>query len=223
MCQFSDRTSLADYAERSRRLVPGLVDMQRMAAVLVAEHAPDDARVLVVGAGGGLELKAFAEFNPTWRLDGVDPSTEMLELARATLGASTTSINLYHGTIDIAPDGPYDAATCLLTLHFIAAAERLRTLQGIRRRLKPGSPFVAMHLSFGQSRSERDLWLSRYAAYATSSGVDPDKARLGAATIGELLNVLAPEEDEALMTEAGFGNINVFYAGLAFRGWVAQA
>lgn len=80
-----------------------------------------------------------------------------------------------------------------------------------------------MHLSFGQTSAERSLWLSRYAAFAISSGVDPEKARAAAATIGEQLPVLTPEQDEELMREAGFADINVFYVGLAFRGWVAHA
>jgi tRNA (cmo5U34)-methyltransferase len=83
MTQFSDPQAIADYAERTRGLVPGLVDLHRMSALLLSERAPLDGRVLVVGAGGGLELKAFAESQPDWRLEGVDPSAEMLDLARA--------------------------------------------------------------------------------------------------------------------------------------------
>lgn len=47
------------YAERTARLVPGLSDLHRMVALLLAERVPEDGRVLVLGAGGGLELKAF--------------------------------------------------------------------------------------------------------------------------------------------------------------------
>ena len=50
-----------DYAERVARHVPGLRDLHRMIGVLMAEQAPDDGRLLVLGAGGGLELKALAE------------------------------------------------------------------------------------------------------------------------------------------------------------------
>ncbi|MCZ9687220.1 class I SAM-dependent methyltransferase [Pseudomonas aeruginosa] len=53
-----------------------------MAGVLLAERAPADADILVLGAGGGPELKAFTEMQPGWRIYGVDPSAEMLDLAR---------------------------------------------------------------------------------------------------------------------------------------------
>ena len=39
-----------------------------------------------------------------------------------------------------------------------------RTVQEVRRRLKPGAPFVAAHFSFLQGEDQRELWLSRYAA-----------------------------------------------------------
>ena len=51
-------------AERAARQLPfptGWADMVRMAELLLAERVPPDGRVLVVGAGGGLELKRFAE------------------------------------------------------------------------------------------------------------------------------------------------------------------
>ncbi|MFN7134211.1 MAG: methyltransferase, partial [Myxococcales bacterium] len=78
---FSDPHAVARYAEGPPRLVPGFADLQRMTRLLLAERAPPDARVLILGAGGGLELKAFAEAHPAWTFDGIDPSAEMLTLA----------------------------------------------------------------------------------------------------------------------------------------------
>ena len=43
----------------------------------------------------------------------------MLKLAERTLGPLGARVQLQHGYIDDAPDGPFDAATCLLTLHFL--------------------------------------------------------------------------------------------------------
>ncbi|HNW03491.1 MAG TPA: methyltransferase domain-containing protein [Burkholderiaceae bacterium] len=223
MSSFSDPKAIADYAENATRRVPGLNDVHRMAALLLAERTPLHGRVLVVGAGGGMELKFFAESFPDWHFDGVDPSAEMLSLAKTALGKLTSRVQLHHGYIEAAPKGPFDAASCLLTLHFTTEAERYRTLCEIHARLKPGGVFVAMHYSISQNPAERELWLSRCAAFAISSGVDPEQARTAAAAIGKQLPILAPVQDEELMRKAGFSDINVFYTGLAFRGWVAYA
>ena len=220
---FNDPSAPASYADRTRRLVPGWADLQRMTALLVAERAPAHACVLVVGAGGGVELKALAEANAQWRFVGVDPSEPMLEMAKAALGNEAARVDFHCGYMPGAPAGPFDAATCLLTMHFVPVAERLPTLREIRRRLAPGAPFVMAHMSFPQAGDERATWLARYAAFAVSSGVDPVAARRAATTIGTSLPLLGPEDEEALLEEAGFTGTRLFYAGLAFRGWVASA
>jgi tRNA (cmo5U34)-methyltransferase len=224
---FSDPDAVARYAEGPVRLVPGFHDLQRMAALLLAERCGPDARVLVLGAGGGLELKAFAEWHPGWSFVGVDPSAEMLELAARTLGLPdgplSDRVALHEGYIDSAPEGPFDGATCLLTLHFVPEDERLRTLVALRGRLKPGAPLVVAHHSISQAGDGKRVWLDRYAAYAAASGVAPDKARNAADAIAARLPVLSPERDEALLEEAGFTGVSLFYAGFTFRGWVGYA
>ncbi|MFM9851078.1 MAG: class I SAM-dependent methyltransferase [Hyphomicrobiaceae bacterium] len=223
MDAFSDPQAVARYAEGPPRLVPGFADLQRMVTLLLAERAPDDARVLVLGAGGGLEIKAFAEARPGWRFDGVDPSAEMLKLAQLTIGAFAARARLHHGLIDSAPEGPFDAATCILTLHFIEREERRRTLDEVWRRLKPGAPFAVAHFSFPQGPGDRGLWLARYAAFAVASGVEPSQMENARSAIAARLSILAPEDDEQLLRDAGFSEVSLFYAGFAFRGWVAYA
>ncbi len=99
----------------------------------------------------------------------------MMNLARVTLGSLVSRTRLHHGLIS-APEGPFDAATRILTLHFVEREERQRTLREVRRRLKPGAPFAVAHFSFPQGAGNCDLWLARYAAFAVASGVEPPQA-----------------------------------------------
>jgi tRNA (cmo5U34)-methyltransferase len=220
---FSDAEAVARYADVPRRYVPGLADLHRMTGILLAEQTPPDARVLVLGAGGGLELKALAEAYPRWSFVGVDPSEQMLRLALQTLGPLAGRVELVQGYIEDAPPGPFDAATCLLTLHFLDAAARLRTAGDIHRRLKPGAPFVAAHSSFPQAEEERGHWLSRYAAFAVSSGADPDQAERARAAVGASPTMLAPAHDETILRAAGFADVSLFFAAFTWRGWIAHA
>jgi tRNA (cmo5U34)-methyltransferase len=220
---FSDPQAVARYAEGPPRLVPGYVGMQRMATLLLAERVGPGGRVLVVGAGGGLELKMFAEAQGTWTFHGVDPSAAMLQLAERALQPFASRVTLTEGMIDDAPLGPFDGATCLLTMHFLPLEERRRTAVEVRRRLKRGSPFVVAHFSIPDGEGERDLWLSRYASFAVASGMQPEKAETARAGIGQKLPILTPAQDEAVLREAGFSNVSLFYAGFTFRGWVCHA
>lgn len=191
-----------------------------MISMLLAEHVPAHGRVLVLGAGGGLELKALADDHAGWTFDGVDPSADMLKTAAEVVATHASRVRLHCGTIDIAPDGPFDGATCILTFHFIPSDQRLETLRQIRRRLVTGAPFAVAHISFPQAEPERSMWISRHVAFGSTDATNVESARHAIAT---RLSILSPGEDEAMLREAGFSGVSLFYAGLSFRGWIAYA
>lgn len=172
---FTDPSLVSNYVETAPRKVPGFADLHLMALLLISERAAESARILVLGAGGGLELRAFAEARPRWSFVGVDPSQQMLDLATATLGPLTDRITLLAGHIDLAPRGLFDGATCLLTLHFLTRSERLHTLMALRARLKPGAPLVIAHHTCPDEGKAR-LWMTRSAAFAAGPHADVEKA-----------------------------------------------
>jgi tRNA (cmo5U34)-methyltransferase len=218
---FAHAAATGSYREDAPRKVPGLADLHRMVMLLLAEQASGAAHVLVVGAGGGMETRAMAEAQPTWRFTGVDPSPAMLNLARQTVMPCSDRVDLLEGTIDQAPAGPFDGATCLLTLHHIGRKERLRTLRQIHRRLKPRVSIVVMGHSAPGPDPER--WMMRSVAFGDRAGVDWAKAKSTAKVMAERLPLLTPTEEEGLLREAGFLDVALFYAAFSFRGWVGIA
>ena len=219
---FTDRAAISTYAEDTPRRVPGYADLHRMTMLLLAERAPPVADILVYGAGGGLEIKALAEAQPGWRFVGIDPSAEMLDLARDSLRPLRNAITLIQGYIADAPQGPFDGATCLLTLHFLHREERLEVLHDIRRRLKPGAAFVIAHHGCPDGSDPR-RWLARSIAFADRPAPDLAKASASAEMLMSRLPILSSDGEEALLRQAGFREITLFYAAFSFRGWVATA
>ena len=211
----------ADYIEGARRNVPGLDGLHRMAGLLLAERVPADGRVLVVGAGGGLELKALAEQQPGWTFDGVDPSSDMLALARETCSSSADRIRLHHGDIAVAPDALFDGAICLLVFHHISPEDRRHTLHGVRQRLRDGSPFVLAHVSFPLSEPDHSIWLERHVEYGATADMDADKRQAAQTVMRTKTFIRSPQEENEYLREAGFTDITQFYQALSFRGWVA--
>lgn len=220
---FDDEAHAAKYADGPARFMPGFADLHRMAAVLMRERVPDNAHILVHGAGGGLELEAFAETNPDWTFVGVDPARAMLDQAEARMGPHKDRADFHHGFIDDAPDGPFDAATSLLTLHFLDANERRQTASEIVQRLKPGAPCIVAHCSFPQAHPMRETWLDRYEAFAVASGVEPEMAKAARAAVGDSISLLDPETDARLLTEAGLKDVVSFYSAFTWHGWVGYA
>jgi tRNA (cmo5U34)-methyltransferase len=218
---FTNPDAVEYYARDVPLRVPGLHDLHRMTMLLLAEQAPDTANILIVGAGGGMETKALADAQPGWRFTGVDPSQAMLELARQMVTPVAERVDFLEGTVDRAPDGPFDGATCLLTLHHIARTERLHTLRQIHRRLRPRARLVIAGHSAPEPDPER--WMTRTAAFALRDRLDWANAAAAARTITQRLPLLTPSEEEDTLREAGFVEITLFYAAFSFRGWVATA
>lgn len=98
--------------------------------------------------------------------------------------------------------------------------QRLDTLREIHRRLTPGAPFVVAHISFPQTEPERSMWIARHVAFG---GTDPARAEDARHAIATKLSILSPQEEEAMLREAGFFGVSLFYAGLSFKGWVGYA
>jgi len=215
--------SVSSYSEGAQRQVPGYTDLHRMVSLLLAENAPEDARVLVLGAGGGQEIKALADAHSHWTFCGIDPSADMLDLAKNTTAEHAKRIELHQGFIGDAPDGPFDAATSILTFHFIPLADRQETLTQIRQRMKIGAPFILVHLSFPQTEPERSKWIARHVAYGQPDGADPALVQNAQNAIRERLTILSPEDEVKMLGEAGFSDASLFYAGLSIKGWIAYA
>jgi tRNA (cmo5U34)-methyltransferase len=127
---------------------------------------------------------------------------------------------LVNGYVEDAPAGPFDGATCLLTLHFLDTQERLRTLVALRERLKPGAPLIVAHHTKVEGKGA-EHWMTRSVAFASGPQADFTEAATSAATMVGHLPLLSVREEEALLKEAGFIEIGLFYAGFSFRGWIA--
>ena len=150
---FDDKDFVDRYVAQGPSLfVPGFEALHRMTGLLLAEFVPEDGAIFIVGAGGGHELMRLSAAQKSWRFCAVDPSV-----------------------IENAPDGPFDAATCLLTLHLVADdGGKLATLRSIRARLKPEAPFVLVDLCMDRAAADFEQALGRYARFAEESGAEAE-------------------------------------------------
>ncbi len=219
---WKDPAAATSYIDNARRSVPFLPSVHNMVEQILAETVPVDGRVLVVGAGGGLELTYLADRHDGWTFEGVDPSPAMLALAVETMGPHADRAQLTEGYVADAPEGPFDGAACLLTLHFMPSEERLTALREIRRRLRPGAPLLTFHHSIPGGAATR-VWLERFARSAAAPAATDEDIAKTVDALESRLPFLSPDADEALLREAGFRDVGLFFAALTFRGWVAYA
>lgn len=217
---FEDPQRASVYAEGPPRFTPGFFDIHRMVGILIRERVASDASILVHGCGGGLELESLARENQNWTFLGVDPAKPMLDQAENRLAPFLDRMELHHGYIETAPSRLHDAATSLLTLHFLNEQERLETILQLMQRLKTGAPLVVVHTSFSQDESDREIWLARYEAFAVASGVDPEIVRGARQAVAVSPTMFEPKKDMQILSDAGLLNVTSFYSAFTWRGWV---
>ncbi|MED1917363.1 methyltransferase domain-containing protein [Bacillus thuringiensis] len=193
-----------------------------------AQLGEKEASLLVVGAGGGNEFSAWGPSNPKWTFTGVDPSAEMLAMAKnktVQLGLESR-VQLIQGTIEDVPhsDSKHDAASCILVLHFINdVPEKLKLLRAIKEHLKPGAPFVLVSaygdLDDAELRNRLNIWKS----FFLDVGYESSKVEEMGNTIMTKASFLSEPKIEQLLREAGFTNIGRFHSTGLFGGWICHA
>jgi tRNA (cmo5U34)-methyltransferase len=223
---FDDPDFVRRYVAGPGQFVPGYEAMQRMALQLLRERAPRDAEILVLGAGGGLEIEAFARRQTAWRFTAVDPAGEMIAEGQRRVEAIDASarVRWIEGYVFDAPPGPFDGASCLLTLHFVPDdGAKVETLKALRARLRPGAPFVLVDLCMDLRARGATRQLRRYRDFALGSGADRADVDATCTRLVNVLKLVSPRRDRELLQEAGFRKPKLFYAALAWRGWVSRA
>ena len=221
-----DRTLSANYQQGPRWFIPGYAASHAMAAVLLRDRVGDRARILVVGAGGGVELSLFASESAGWSFVGVDPSREMLEQARLRVEAvgASSRVSLVQGYAEDAPRERFDAATAFLCLNFIPDdGRRLETLREIRSRLVPAGTFLMINGCTDMKGPRFEEHARLYAAFARRNGAPAEVIEGAVRMQRESLFSVLPEREVELLAQAGFTDVRLFYCGLWVYGWWACA
>lgn len=69
---------IEEYDKSIRQYCGAYEEMFKLSHCCLRARLPEHAKVLVVGAGTGMEISEFAPLNPGWSFCGVDPSADML-------------------------------------------------------------------------------------------------------------------------------------------------
>ncbi|MFS0577494.1 methyltransferase [Sporosarcina sp. 179-K 3D1 HS] len=222
-----DKEMADEYDKGIRRTLPSYDAMLRLVQAFLRSHCSPQARLLLVGAGGGNELTALGPSNPGWTFTAVDPAASMLKLARmkAEDAQMADRVGFVEGTVDDVDSGQtFDAATCLLVLHFIREdADKLHLLKKIRQHLPKGAPFVLAAMYGDPDASAFDELFALWKAYWL------DSTKLTQEEVDEMektvrsLSFLPEDKIVSLLEEAGFQNIAKFFSTNMFGGWICKA
>ncbi|WP_341527562.1 class I SAM-dependent methyltransferase [Nostoc sp. UHCC 0302] len=214
-----------EYDNMAQIALPGYEAMHTMALSFLRSHLPKEANLLIVGAGTGMELVKFGQRNLAWQMLGVDPSSNMLAIARDKIQQHNLSqrIQLFHGFTQDLPSTPlYDAATCILVMHFLPDdGSKLALLQSIAQRLKSSAAFILVDVFGEKGTREFEQMAAIIKIFWQEMGMTPEKSVESLETIHKGIHPLPESRVLELLQQAGFGNIIRFYTGLWVGGWIA--
>lgn len=183
---------------------------------IVGEEEP----ILVVGCGTGNELLELSQAYPTWKLEGIDPSPEMVAQARKKLN-DHTNVRLINGYVNDLPTPPqYRAATMLLVLHFVPDnGAKLALLRDLAERMLPGAPLILMDI-FGSS-VELISNLSTLLAMMPPTS-NPAKVTNRLKTLPDRIEYISEHRLTSLLLEAGFRLPQRFFQAAIYGGWITR-
>ncbi len=214
----------ADYEALAHRVIPGYATLFPMVAALLDPELPPEARVLVIGAGTGIEMVTLGSARPDLRLHGIDPSRQMLEIARQRLDEQelTDRTILQLGYAADAPAHPlFDAATLINVLHFVPDDGSKAALLGeIGNRLKPGGIFVLFDLHGDPADANHRRSMAAWERYWALRGMRSDDTDAFRARIASGIHFAPAERLVALARAAGFGESMQFFRSLLYGGWI---
>ncbi|MGW1777963.1 class I SAM-dependent methyltransferase [Streptomyces sp. NPDC002143] len=139
----------AAYRDRDMRLARQLIfptTLSRLGRPTTSATSAPTA--LDVGCGTGA-LAAYLAESDGWSVQGLDPSSHMLDIARTDRPHHRVDYRLFDGrSLSWIPDASVDAVVCCLVYCADSDDKRLAALtREIHRVLRPGAPFVLADLN----------------------------------------------------------------------------
>lgn len=220
-----DRRRAQNYDCQIRMVVPGYEVLHSTVCSILQLELREQAHLLIVGAGTGTEIVHLGEINQRWQFTGIDPSPDMIAVARQHVTERSLSkrVKLHTGLAhELLESEPYDAATLILVMHFVPDdGEKLRLLRDVYTRLKPGAPLILADLH-GDITSDRfarflAIWRRRQLAL----GMTAEEIETLFQNILSETQFISEERTTDLIYEAGFDRVEPFCSTLLLGGWVA--
>ncbi len=208
----------------AQQLIPGYASLARLSVSLLAASplaSCAGASVLVAGCGTGAELLAAREQRPDWRLTALDPSAQMLAIARSRVGEEAAVDWRQVAVEDLRGEAGFAGALSVLVLQSLPDdGRKLAFLSALARSLRPGGQLVLVDLMRSTRSPLQAQMEAAWLGFQRASGVEESVEALGRLAGG--LHPIGLARLTALVNAAGFSDPAVFFQALDVQGFLLQ-
>lgn len=213
----------AVYDDQFARMRP-LKDCIHLLVEAYLARLPEDARILVAGAGTGAEVRHLAPRFPGWHFTLVDPSAPMLAVARRHAEAEgfASRCTFHAAFVADTPVELHDGATSLLASHFLTdAPARQAYFTDIAARLKPGGRLINVDLSTDEQAPTFDGVMGLWLDMLSLGGQNEASRSNYRQAYGKQFAAHGPEQVAQMIKAAGFTPAAPIFQAALMRGWTA--
>lgn len=210
------------------RSIPGYGTM-RDSVVRVVQPVLDSGQtnlfLLDVGCSRGdtiYDILNSLSAQETVQCIGIDSSSEMIEEAEK-LFLNWLNVQFIHADIMdmyITP-GKYSVVASVLTAQFIPLDSRQQFFKSVHDGLSGDGVFVLVEKVLGETPAAQGFMVDIYHKYKSENGYTDEQIEEKRKSLQGVLVPLRASENEAMLRDSGFTNIQRFWQCLNFAGWIA--
>lgn len=213
------------YDDLARKAVFGYDQLYTMVLSLLTCEINENADILVVGCGTGMEITTFGKLMPNWKLTGVDPSEEMIKISKSKVEEYKLNnrVTLHHGLVEDMPEGKmFDAVIIIFVMRFISdEVKKLSLLKDIDKRTRAGARLIIVDQYGEPSRNSFQLLFKGWEKFMKLRGVSSELiTKISTQAINK--SFFTEYELKILLSEVGFEKTTQFYNSFIHGGWIAQ-
>jgi len=205
-----------DYDSQRKELIPVFDDFYGFTIDSIELEDPIP-NILEIGTGTGLLTEMFLEKYPNARMDLVDVSEEMLNIAKERFSGNTNLKFHTKNIMDFTPEEgkQYDGIISSLAIHHLSLEEKEELYNKIGEWIKPGGIFVNAEMIAAETKYLDKIYQKKQIEMALNAGLDEE----GKAKAMERmhLDLKVPVSMQLKWLEnAGFSHVDCVYKAYCF-------
>ena len=220
-----DESVTAVFDDMLARSIPQLDSMRSSVFQVASRLVQPNTHVVDLGCSLGASMAPLIEqFGGRNRYVGIEASKPMADACRHRLTPSIDAGWVAIRNTDLRagyPDVQASVTLSVLTLMFVPAEDRPRTLATAYRHTTPGGGLILVEKILGNDSATDDLLIDLYHKHKEAMGYSREEIDRKALALRDVLVPWTAAANEQALHQAGFAHVDCFWRCLNFCAWVA--